>query len=259
MYKTLFLFILFSFLSWSPLSAGEWREEKSDHFIVYFKNAPADFVQKAIKRAEEIYRRTTTTLGITRYDPWTWDKRVKIFIYDNATDYRSSAGYGWSGGIVGVDGRTIMTYPSASGFFDSLLPHELGHIVFRDHLGSKAVVPLWLSEGVAMYQEEGGRIGADDEVRSAINSGRFIPLKDLSYVVLDGNSNQAFVELFYAEAASVVNFLLTEGETYRFQRLCRDLQEGTRFEWALKKAYMKYQTISDLEKDWRKTLGYEEK
>jgi hypothetical protein len=258
MYKTLFLLILVSSLLGSSLQASEWREEKSDHFIVHFKNAPSGFAKKTVDRAEEIYRRTTTTLGITRYKSWTWDKRVKIFIYDNAQDYHSHAGYGWSGGIVGADGRTIMTYPSASGFFDSLLPHELGHIIFHDYLGPKAVVPLWLSEGVAMCLEEGGRIGADEEVRDAIARKRFISLKDLSYVTLTGDSDKEFVGLFYAESASIVNFLLTVGETYRFQRLCSFLKDGMRFEWALKKAYMNYQTISDLEREWRKTLGHEE-
>jgi hypothetical protein len=259
MYKILLLFILFSPLLGSSLSASEWREEKSEHFIIYFRNAPEGFVRNTVNRAEEIYRKTATTLGITRYKGWTWDKRVKIFIYDNDRDYKANAGYGWSGGIVNPDARTISTFPSASGFFDSLLPHELGHIVFREYLGPKAVVPLWLSEGVAMFEEEGGRIGADEEVRFAIEKGRFISLQELSEITLTNDSKKGLVELFYAEAASVVNFLISSGETYRFQRLCSYLKDGMRFEWALKKAYMKYQTITDLDKAWRKTLGYEEK
>jgi hypothetical protein len=259
MYKVLFVCILFLSLPTSSLLASEWREEKSDHFIVYYKTAPAGFVRNTVDRSEEIYRKTTTTLGITRYKAWTWDKRVKIFIYDNDRDYKANAGYSWSGGVVNSGDKTISTYPSASGFFDSLLPHELGHIVFEEYLGPKAVVPLWLSEGVAMFEEEGGRIGADEDVHSAIEHGRFIPLKELSEITLTNDSKKRFVELFYAEAASVVNFLITSGDTYRFQRLCSYLKDGMRFEWALKKAYMKYQTISDLDRAWRGTLGYEEK
>lgn len=250
------LLILLSALSFvgGSVSAAEWSEEKSDHFIVYYKSAPERFVQSVIERAEEVYEKTTTVLGFTRYKGWTWDGRAKIYIYDDAEDYKNSSGYDWSAGVVTTQTRTISTYPSANGFFDSLLPHELGHIIFRDFVGSGADVPLWLEEGIAMAQEEGRRWGSDDRVRRAMEAGSFISVPDLSSLSLTNSSPRELVDLFYDEAASLVNFLLEDGEMYRFSRLCDGLKDGKRFEQALKKAYMKYPTLGDLDEAWRSAL-----
>ncbi len=240
-------------------SSAEWHEVKAEHFIVYYKNASARFVENTVSRAEEDYKATATSLGFTRYKGWTWNGRVKIYIYDNAEDYKASSGLGWSAGSVQTRSKVISAYPSAHGFFDSTLPHEIGHIIFRDFVGEDAAVPLWLEEGVAMFQEESGRWGSDDEVRRIMEENKFISLADLTGLELNRNSDPELVRIFYVEAASLVSFLLDEGEMYRFARLCRELKSGTRFEWALKKAYMKYQTINALEAAWKDHLSYEKK
>ncbi|MBF0122894.1 MAG: hypothetical protein HQL21_05760 [Candidatus Omnitrophica bacterium] len=256
MVKQAFLFVCWLMVIVSGACSEEWSEQQSDHFIVYSKNAPSGFVQNALESAEQIYEKTTTTLGITRYQGWIWEDRVKIYIYDNADDYKQSSGYDWSAGIVSTQNRTISTYPSASGFFDSVLPHELGHIIFREYVGSDADIPLWFEEGVAMYQERGKRFGADDDVRQIMKTGHFIPLSALHDMRLGKGSDPDLVKIFYAEAASVVSFLLEEGEQYRFSRLCDELKKEVRFETAFKKSYMAYQTLNDLDVAWR---GYLEK
>ncbi|MEI6437612.1 MAG: peptidase MA family metallohydrolase [Candidatus Omnitrophota bacterium] len=251
--------LLVFFCSSQAIAAVEWRDMKAEHFIVYYKKAPMRFVESTLTRAEENYRRTATCLGFTRYKGWTWEGRAKIYIYDDAADYKASSGIGWSAGSVLTGSKTISSYPAAHGFFDSTLPHEIGHIIFRDFIGSEAVVPLWLEEGVAMYQEESGRWGADNDVRRAMAEEKFISLADLMHLELNGNSDPELVRIFYAEAASLVSYLINEGETYRFARFCRELKSGTRFEGALKKAYMKYQTIEAFETDWKDHLSHEEK
>ncbi|MBF0387772.1 MAG: hypothetical protein HQL20_07955 [Candidatus Omnitrophica bacterium] len=247
------------FLCSSLAGAAEWREVKSEHFVVYYKKAPLRFVENTSTRAEDNYRRTAVSLGFTRYKGWTWSGRVKIYIYDDAADYQAASGLGWAAGSVQTRAKTISAFPAAQGFFDSTLPHEIGHIIFRDFVGSEAAVPLWLEEGAAMYQEESGRWGADAEVRQIIEQGKFIPLEDLTRLELGRDSDRELVRIFYVEAASLTSFLIDEGEMYRFARLCRELNSGTRFEWALKKAYMKYQTINALEADWKGHLNHEKK
>jgi hypothetical protein len=239
-------------MSGNSLAAqNDWKELKSEHFILSYKNAPLRFVEKARDRAESIYRDTTRTLGFTRYKGWTWSERVKIAIFDDVDDYQTSSGYDWSAGMVSTSSRSIKTFPSAQGFFDSVLPHELGHIIFREFIGQRAIVPLWLEEGVAMYLEDGQRLDADNKVRQALKAGQFISLKDLGSVRLSQGADPALVSLFYAQAASVVNFLINKGEEYRFARLANELRDGARFDLALKRAYMRYQTIEDLEEDWK--------
>src|SRR3989338_7116526 len=113
-----------------------WNEEKSAHFIVYYKNAEERFVRQTIDKAEEYYKSIAENLGFTRYDFWLWDKRAKIYIYDSAEDYQAATGKpAWSGGVAFSHQKVIETYPWAQGFMQSLLPHELGHIIFREFIG----------------------------------------------------------------------------------------------------------------------------
>lgn len=235
-------------------AAAAWREEKSDHFVVAYQNVPESFVKDVIDAAEAQYRQTITTLGFTRYQGWTWDKRVRIVIYDSQEAYARASRSEWSAGQVNTAARLIMTFPSERGFFDSLLPHELGHIVFREGVGRYNNVPLWLEEGVAMYQERARRIGADEDVRSLIAQGAFIPLGTVGQMALHSGTDRSVVEAFYAQAASLVSFMINEYEVYRFARLCRELREGQTFEVALKKAYMEFSDIKALERAWRRYL-----
>ncbi|MBF0619005.1 MAG: hypothetical protein HQL19_02430 [Candidatus Omnitrophica bacterium] len=239
----------------TSLMAAEvpWHEVKSAHFQVFFKHCPKAFVDSVVASAEQNYHDTMTTLGFTRYKSWTWQNRPKIYVFDGPEDYKGS-NMEWSAGTARIDQREIMTFPMAQGFFDSVLPHELGHIIFHEAIGMDNNIPLWLDEGVAMYLEKGQRLGADDAVRQAAREGKFISLEELGSMKLTNATGVSAVQLFYEEAASLVGFLLHRYETYRFDRLCRELNKGTPFEWALPKAYMELRTVSDLEKAWRKYL-----
>ncbi len=260
MFRRCFLAALLCGAMVRPAAAvpSEWHEIKSDHFVVQYKKAPPRFVNSVVERAEEDYRKTSEVLGFTRYKGWIGTGRVKILVFDDANDYHR-LGYGWSAGETIIRQRMIITYPSAHGFFDSVLPHELGHIIFRDFIGQDALVPLWLEEGVAMYQEEGRRWGADADVSRAIEEGKFISLPDLTRLDLTRDSDKDLVDMFYTEAASLVGFLINQGEMYRFARLCRSIKDGDDFNKALKQAYMKYAQIGNLETDWKEYLGHEKK
>ena len=240
-----------------PVSAASspWKENKSDHFIVACQHVPPDFVREVIRTAEANYIETMTTLGFTRYKGWAWGSRVRITIYDSREAYVDSSHYGWSAGEVNPASREIVTFPSESGFFDAILPHELGHIIFHEAVGFRDIVPLWLDEGVAMYQEKARRLGADAAVRELIHTGRYMPLDVLSRMDLGAGTDRDTVDGFYNEAASLVGFLINKGEVYRFARLCDELRGGRRFAWALRKAYMQYTDPAELEKAWRRYLN----
>jgi len=233
----------------------KWNEQRSQHFLIYYKNAPEDFIISIEEAAEQYYTEITQNLGFTRYNNWTFDKRAKIYIYDDQDDYIHSAKQaGWSHGAVSAQKREIWTFPAAHGFFDSTLPHELGHIVFREFVGFRARIPLWLDEGVAMYQEKAKRWGAHALVKQAMAQNQFIPLDQLMWMYLTNQTPREVVELFYAESASIVYFLITELGEYRFVRFCQKLANGSTFENALHLAYPHYKTIKDLNKAWVKYL-----
>ena len=232
-----------------------WQEQKGSNFIIYYRDIPEDFLETVMEEAEEEYRRISENIGIGSYRSWAWDKRASIYIYKDAEDYVKNGGQaGWSHGAALVKTKVIKTFPSASGFFDSILPHELGHIILHEFIGSQADIPLWFDEGVAMNQEKARRLGSHALVKTAIEKGQFIPLTQLTDMRLYSNSDQATVELFYAESASAVNFMMTQLGAERFHQFCRELKGNSRFEDVLVKVYMSLKGMDDLNRKWKNFL-----
>ena len=239
------------FRSTVSFAAEEWRERKARHFRVYYQNAPLDFVKEVEDTAEDYYGKIADNLGFTRYEGWNYDRRASIYIFDDQQHYvKASQGYGWSSGHAYSAQKVIKTYPSAYGFFDSVLPHEMGHIILREALGEKARVPVWFNEGVAMYQEKAKRWGAHRQVVEAIENETFIPLQFLTGSKLRNTNDRAYVNLFYAESASAVNFLINEYGKQRFVRLCRKLKSGRPFEWAMDSVYVRFKNLEELNDEW---------
>ncbi len=94
------IFLCFFFYSAALVfSAQGWKEHRSRHFLVYYKNAPEDFIKTVEDSAEDYYDTILKDLGFSRDRAWTWDKRAQIYIYDNEKDYVDTAKQAsWSSG-----------------------------------------------------------------------------------------------------------------------------------------------------------------
>lgn len=228
-----------------------WKVEKSTHFIVYYRDAAENFVNQVIEKAEEYYKSIAEDLGFTRYNFWLWDNRAKIYIYNDAQDYQSRTGKpSWSGGVAYYHEKVIETYPWAQGFFQSLLPHELGHIIFREFIGAQSNAPVWLDEGVAMYQEKYRRKNLRSKLLEVIGQNKLIPLSKLSEMNIMFVKDKDVVELYYSEALSVVEYLMTHFGKDNFVRLAKALKERKTFDQAIEEAYRVFKNIDELHKGW---------
>ena len=196
----------------------KWQQMTGPDFLIYYRtDVPDDFVQTTMDTAEDELKRVTDNLGITNAPSWGGGREIKIYIYSNRNDYVKNGGQaGWSHGVAFAKAKTIKLYPDAQGFFDTLLPHELGHIVFRDYIGYTANIPLSQLTGVRLYKD----------------------------------SKDQVVDQFYAESASVVYYLITELDEQEFYMFCNELKNGTPFEEALHKVYLRFKTINDLNQAW---------
>lgn len=254
--RKIFILIVVVFVcllaSWQAMAGKDvWNEYKASHFLIYYKSIPMDFVKEVESSAELHYRGIAKWLGFYRETGWGLKNRAKIYIYDDAKDYASGAmQFQWSHGVAFAAQKTIRTFPSAHGFFDSTLPHEMTHIILREYIGMEPKVPLWFEEGVAMYQEKAKRFGAHRIVQMAVEKGEFIPLKELTDVQLYNGPSDRLLELFYAESASVVYFLINELGEFKFVRFCRALKQGETFMRALQDVYVRFKDLDDLNKAW---------
>ncbi len=256
--KKIFLALALLCLTNSFCRADDFAEKKSDHFIVYYKDkdVPLEFVNTVTEFAEKYYTELTGRLGFTRYDYWTWEKRAKIYVFADQESYLKATNQpGWSAGLSNYREKTIWTYPREAGYFDSLLPHEIGHIIFREAIG-EADVPLWLEEGVAQYLEQAKRLGAEKIVLAAMNHNTFVPLDKLTEIDSFGLRGQerGGVDLFYAESVNVVSYLIEKFGSSAFSDFCRKLKEHKSLDDALAFAYFDIRSLKNLSELWEAYL-----
>ncbi|MBU2541005.1 MAG: hypothetical protein KJ593_03790 [Candidatus Omnitrophica bacterium] len=236
----------------------EWSVTRSRHFILYYhEDINKGFLSKAVSSAERYYDEITDRLGFKRYEYWLWDNRAKLYIYKDRESYIKATGMpSWSGGRAIYKDKIIESFPWSKGFFEYLLPHELGHIIFREFIGFDIVVPLWFEEGVACSQEDKRyQSKRRSQLYKALKASSLIPVTELNTIDVRQVTDEVRANLFYAQAESLVNFLLEKYGRYDFVRLCRLIRDYKDFEVALSKIFYRYKTLEDLDKDWRYYLN----
>ena len=251
---------------------------KGAHFIVYFTGEES-FARDVLNSAEKYYSRIAGELGYARYqDFWTWEKRCKIYVYpDHDSFLKSTGGAEWSHGMAEYSTKTIYSYAWHEGFPESLLPHEIAHLIFRDFIGFKGEVPLWLDEGVAQWEEEAKRPQMKAMVKELYEGEGFLLINDMmkldirrlkgkegvhvrAALTKDGSPGVVFlssdnlVNTYYLQSVSMVGFLIEKFGGESFTAFCRELRDGESLEQALKSAYTTITTIRDFEKRWKEYL-----
>jgi len=249
-----FLFILilaYPFHTFAQVSTSFWQTKKSQHFIINYQNATLDYVDNLIYNAEKYYNDIVDELGFRRFDFWTWDNRAKIYLYSSSTDYLDDTGrMAWSGAMVNVKKRTIKTFINQESFFESILPHEMAHIIFREFIGMNTPLPLWLEEGVACSQEKVQLSERLQFARNLVKSNMYIPLEKLSGII---DYNLVMPNVLYSESASLVTFLLQNYGKESFLDFSRTLRDNKSWIEALKDAY-RFNDLKDMEEEWKEFM-----
>lgn len=242
--------VIFLFSPQADAETEPWNIEKSKHFVIYYREAPKEYISEVKRRAERYYRSITDYLGLMRFDFWTWDERCKIYLYPNRRKYlRDTRSVSWSRGGVHIIRKEIVTYVEKEQFLDYVLPHELGHIIFREVVGFDKRLPLWIDEAVAVLQEKDRQRYLTAAGKLA-REGRHIPLERLSRM----RSYQQISPLtFYSESASIIDFLLEEFGRDRFIAFCRRLRDGEDWEKAFLRTY-RFEDLGALEEAWLDSL-----
>jgi len=243
---------LFCCLTPNKLEAQEWAEIKSEHFIVFYVTNKK-FAKDVSKKSEHYYNRIASELGYQRYSGfWTWDNRVKIYIHpDKASYLKASDQPEWSEGVANYTDKEISSYAWSEGFLDALLPHELAHLIFRDYVGFKGEVPLWLDEGVAQWMEPHKRKLVKQVVARLADEGKLMSLRRMMTLDIRQKGSEELVSAYYVQAMSLVSFLIREYSAARFTNFCRQLRDGKSIEASLTFAYPTYlRSLEDLEKAW---------
>ncbi len=237
--------------------ADGWRQEKSQHFQVFYIQDAA-FAASVVEWAEHYYTQITLDLGLNHVikrdrQPWLWDERCRIYLFPNHDAYLKATGApAWSGGMVNYRERVVYSFVGARALVESTLPHELAHILFREYVGfDNPEVPRWLDEGVAQYAEAGRRQESLDWMQRGVAAGVYVPLEQLSRLAVN-RAHGGTARVFYAQAVSLVHFLLAQYGSRRFIDFCSNLRDGYPLERALSFATSgSLQSLAELEAAWR--------
>lgn len=144
--------------------------------------------------------------------------------------------YGWEMDIQG----------SAERILDSVLPHEITHMVFASHL--REPVPRWLDEGAATSVEHDSekekyrkmiRHFLREDVRKCLPFNRMVALKEYPEDVMP----------FYAQGFSVVEYLLAVGGHRRLVRFAEAGVKSKNWNVALREHYG-FENLGDLQKNY---------
>jgi hypothetical protein len=174
--------------------------------------------------------------------------------------------------------KQIISYTHSESFADSILPHEMAHLIFRDFVGFKGEVPVWLDEGVAQWAEPLKRERVKTVSQNLLNNATFFSVADMVNLDIrkvsvdsvieihsmrnkDGNRTLLslkggdVVKIYYIEAVSLIGFLIDSYGAISFTEFCRQLRDGKSLEDAIRSAYsIHISGIEELESAWLKYL-----
>jgi hypothetical protein len=207
------------------------------------------FARELMDVCEEGLARLTQDIGTYPERP------IKIYIYASTSDLKGAMIFPqeWTGGVAftafGI--IAIGIPPSNIDWGKGALVHELTHLVVHQATFSPyGQLPIWLDEGLAMYNE-----GELDPVfrsylQEAILEGKLISVRSLCSPF---SAETEKARLSYAQSYSLVEYLLDNYGQYRMLELLTILKQGSTYDEALTEVYSF--DVDGLDARWRATLS----
>ena len=229
---------------------ADFQQMSRGHFIIYHRNRSA--ANNILWKAEAHYKRIVSHIGIGSFRPWeSKDKeKCRIYFYPSRKAYLTATGApNWSVGLAHGNEARISLYEGVKTTAHSTLPHELTHILLRK-LWGEVPIPVWLNEGMAQFEEDDKNITSHRKkyIKGIVRSGSYFKLADLFKM----SGIPSDVNLFYAQSASIVDYLIKDNLRANFGRFLTMMRKGKSVDSALKGVFQwKYKNgIPDLEKRW---------
>ncbi len=236
-----------------PDAPGGFARKVTRHFVLYEEGAAVS--DELENQLESLHG--NIMLDLVAFSPWTREKKVFIYYSSSPETYRKLTGRpSWSGGAASLSERKIYVYKSDEAF--GILAHELTHIYFDSFFPSTNPSPLWLSEGVATYIQAERGFSTPNWLAlnlKLLEGGSGFKLGDLVRIENLQGADEDNVRLWYAQAYSVVRFLMKLKAGDAFYVFCKGIRDGRPPAQSLYQAYgMPYNKLSSLEYAWRYDL-----
>ena len=238
---------------WRSLTEGQitlfWYEG-DDSFAQELMNT----CQQGLARLEPIFHNEASRAEMKEpaeviYRP------VKVYVYASAGDLQEAMVFPqeWTGGVAFTEFSIIVIgiSPGELDWGRGALVHELTHLVVHQATFSPyGDLPIWLDEGLAMYNQ--GELGSYFRgcLDKAISEDKLISVRSLCSP-FSAETEKAC--LSYAESYSLVEYLLAYYGQERMLNLLTLFREGNTYDEALMKAYGF--DIDGFDDRWREALA----
>jgi len=227
-----------------------WQQQGDGMLQVHWYEGEAAFGDALL----DVSRRSLN--AIDALIPTALDAPLDVYVYASASDLQSAlflGGEEWQGGHanpkLGMAMLTVTPGPSQSIEMEKLIPHELAHIMLYRSVGEEyALLPVWLSEGIASLAELYPNPDYDQALAVASQNGSLLPIADLCDTFpLDASG----AYLAYAESQSFVRFVRDSYGTPALSSLTSAYADGLSCEQGVVRALST--SLVSLDTRWRES------
>nr|QGT50554.1 hypothetical protein Elusimicrob1349_0240 [uncultured Elusimicrobia bacterium] len=232
---------------WSPPPPGFLTDE-TFNYLIYREEHP---VTPTIKTTLDTIH-GNLMLDLTPFTILIKPNKILVMIFGGKDSYGAFTKLPpWSGAASDLRADTMYVVEGKS--FYPLSVHELTHLYFDGYF-LPTISPLWLSEGMAVYMQihtTKQKPSWVDRSMKRILAGDIIPLENLTATADLNSYSTPQAELWYTQAYSLVEYLLTKRTRDEFYKFCNELKAKTPLHQALYRAYgMPFTKVSVLENVW---------
>jgi hypothetical protein len=230
----------------------DWKTLDGKVVRVHWYQGDQAFGAKALKIGDDAVAATAKLLGVTESDP------IDFFVYAEQQPFYDALGPGTRenvGGQAHPDIRTLFALIAPAeinaGWIESVVPHELTHVVFATAIDNPYhEPPHWLNEGLAVYLSDGYDASYKAMVASAVQDGSIIPLDGLAGAF--PTTRDRFF-LAYGESVSAVDRIVRVNGRDALVKLIRSYHDGVSDDEAFKAALGR--DVAGFEADWLAEIG----
>ncbi len=225
----------------------------TNNYLIYRENL--EITTELRKLLEKIHG--NFVLDIVPFSLFSKFNRVFLMLFRTKESYSTyTSKPSWSIATTDIDAQAV--YMLENDDFEGNFVHELTHIYF-DGFFAPHRSPLWLSEGFAVYMQSKAQLPQDTKwLRKNIESfrrGEYIDFEEFINTKSLREYPKSDVVMWYAQAYSVVSFLLKDKSRDEYYQFCKNIKEGMPLGRALYRAYgMPFNTPQALEYAWQADL-----
>jgi hypothetical protein len=236
---------------------GRWFVVDSESFQVCCMESatPAEH----LSRHAEAVRSTLIAKWLDKSPKAAWNPRCQIVLHGSRQAYVNAVGRGSErtvgSSLVNVDqGRTVSRridlLMSSTDFLSAALPHELTHVLLKDHFATIAL-PRWADEGAAILADPQAKRGQHHmDLAHAFARGKGFSAAEL--LTQENYPSSDRMGAFYGQSASLARFLIDRASYKQFLTFLEQATEKG-YDVALRKCYG-IDGVSQLDRLWRQLV-----